>query len=387
MTDYHFPWTLQYTRLRFLKPEELKLLKQGWMDCCEEGMQDVFFVMLKIESVRRHRPLNGNYIFTCKATPLQIVSSLVSQSQMPTAMSTSFPTLPLGSLSFPSLQQGIEALTGCIRISGKDDNSFLKAHETAVSALSKVLRWLELVQALFEAVINRKRENQPHLISLPPATSPHFIPFLLRKQETPLMDDSEVNHQHIQSVTTQLALLQQQRQHRLAAWSKQLALLVDEEEAVCCRNMLTMDAKEGDPVVLASGEWEGDLQCGMLIAQALNGTFWATSRSCFSIYQRIVSIPVQIFRSSHASEASSPILEEMFQKLSSDLLQDVLHTLWKWSSQFFVASIGGHVDGNEDPEPPDNGRAENEAKTIKDGEWSTPACRHRASGIPCRMSQ
>ncbi|KAK2955107.1 hypothetical protein BLNAU_9760 [Blattamonas nauphoetae] len=233
-----------------------------------------------------------------------------------------------------------------------------------------------------------QREIHPHLISLPPATSPHFIPFLLRTQETPLVDDAEINDQHIQSVTTQLALLQQQRQHLLVAWSKQLMLLVDEEEAVSCHNMLTMDAKEGDPAVLASGELEGDLQCGMLIAQALNGTLSGPlPEVAFPYFRRIVSMLMQIIRSSHASEASSPILEEMLQKHSSYLLQEVLHTLWRWSSQFFVASIGGDVDGNEDPEPPGNGRAENEAKTIKDGEWSTPACRHRASGIPCRVSQ
>ncbi|KAK2951924.1 hypothetical protein BLNAU_13161 [Blattamonas nauphoetae] len=269
-----------------------------------------------------------------EATPLQIVSSFFTQSQTPTAMSTSFPNLPLGSLFFPYLQQSIEALTGCIRISGKDDHSFLKAHETAVSALSKVLRWLELVQALFEAVINRKREIQPHLISLPPATSQHFIPFLLRKQETPLMDDPEVNDQHIQSVTAQLALLQQQRQHLLAVWSKQLPLLVDEEEAVCCHNMLTMYAKEGNPIVLASGELEGDIQCGMLIAQALNGTLSGPlPEVAFPYFRRIVSILMQIIRSSHASEASSPILEEMLQKLSSYLPQEVLQTLWSEQSE------------------------------------------------------
>ncbi|KAK2955209.1 hypothetical protein BLNAU_9761 [Blattamonas nauphoetae] len=58
MTVNHFPWTLQYTRFRFFKPEELKLLKQGWKDCCEESVQDVYEWQIHLVPNQKWRYLN-----------------------------------------------------------------------------------------------------------------------------------------------------------------------------------------------------------------------------------------------------------------------------------------------------------------------------------------
>ncbi|KAK2955027.1 hypothetical protein BLNAU_9958 [Blattamonas nauphoetae] len=37
LTNFHFPFTLTFSQLHNMLPEEFKLRKRGWMDCCEEG--------------------------------------------------------------------------------------------------------------------------------------------------------------------------------------------------------------------------------------------------------------------------------------------------------------------------------------------------------------